>query len=120
MRFLIDQALSPAVAELLVTAGHDAAHVRDYAMQMATDSAILDRAHDEGRIVVSADTDFGTLLVLRRHPSSSVVLFRRGTQRRPEEQAALLLANLPAIEADLNEGSIVVLEPNRLRVRRLP
>jgi predicted nuclease of predicted toxin-antitoxin system len=30
MRFLIDNDLSPAVVTLLVAAGHDATHVRDY------------------------------------------------------------------------------------------
>ena len=47
MRFLIDQALSPAVAERLTDAGHDATHVRDYGMQAASDDEIFDAPVEE-------------------------------------------------------------------------
>jgi predicted nuclease of predicted toxin-antitoxin system len=44
MRFLIDNALSPALTALLQQAGHDAIHVRELGLQHADDEVIFERA----------------------------------------------------------------------------
>jgi predicted nuclease of predicted toxin-antitoxin system len=117
---LIDNALSPQLADLLCQANHDAVHVRDYNMQDAPDGAIFDFAQEENRCLISADTDFGTLLALRQQTEPSVILLRRPSQRRPAEQAQLLLSNLPAISEAILQGSIISVEETRIRVRSLP
>lgn len=56
MKFLIDNALSPIIAEGLKKAGHDAIHVREYGLQASEDEVIFERAAREDCIIVSADT----------------------------------------------------------------
>ncbi|HMC31393.1 MAG TPA: DUF5615 family PIN-like protein [Candidatus Angelobacter sp.] len=119
MKFLIDNALSPELAKFLQQANHDAVHVRERNLHRADDEVIFEAAAAENRVIVSADTDFGTILALRKQLLPSVILFRHPTPRRPDQQARLLLANLPSFSEDLVQGAIVVLRQDRIRVRRL-
>ena len=70
--------------------------------------------------MISADTDFGEILARSNAAGPSIVLFRRQGQRPAEEVAALLLANLPAVAADIDGGAVVVFDADRVCVRRLP
>jgi predicted nuclease of predicted toxin-antitoxin system len=116
----IDNNLSPLLAEGLKAAGHDAVHLRDLGMQAAPDSAVLQRALVDERVLVSADTDFGGLLSRSRATGPSVLLIRRLAGRRAAEQSAIILANLDQIAEDLTAGAVVVIGDDWIRIRRLP
>lgn len=120
MKFLIDNALPPILAELLRANELDARHVREYGMQQASDQEILERARKESRIIVSADTDFGTLLALENANSPSFVLFRNPELVTAAHYQESLLQVLSVAGNDLTAGCVITVRPGRLRIRMLP
>lgn len=64
MKFLIDMPLPPALARWLATQGHDAIHASAAGLDRSTDPAILTRARQEARTVITADLDYPRLLAL--------------------------------------------------------
>jgi len=68
--------------------------MRDIGLASATDTVVIDEARTQGRVLISADTDFGTLLARGHATQLSFVLMRRASGRRAAEQAANILSNL--------------------------
>jgi predicted nuclease of predicted toxin-antitoxin system len=120
VRFIVDANLLPRLAMSLNEAGHDAVHVADLGLSRATDLEILEVADRDERVVVSADTDFGTLLAMGHRRRPSVLLLRFASPRRAEQVASVLHLNLPAIADAIDVGSVVVVEDGRIRIRSLP
>jgi predicted nuclease of predicted toxin-antitoxin system len=120
VKLLVDANLSPRLVSLLTQAGHDVTHVFDLGMAEADDETVLARALAEERAVVTADTDFVTMLALTGAELPSVVLVRRDTGRRVAALASLLVANVAPLDVEIREGCIVVVEADRVRMRSLP
>ena len=92
----------------------------DIGLLSASDEVILAHAVASGQVIVSADTDFGELLAVSGATRPSVVLLRSADRLTPDQQAAVLAENLPAVAAELDMGAAVSIARGRLRVRLLP
>lgn len=119
MKFLVDNAISPFVAEKLREKGYDAVHVREVGMHTCKDQEIFEKALKENRTIISADTDFATLLYLWDKNKPSLILFRRGCHK-PQAQVEILLKYIPELKKELESGHIIVFEKERIRLRKLP
>jgi predicted nuclease of predicted toxin-antitoxin system len=71
-------------------------------------------------VIVSADSDFGELLAASRGATRPSVVLLRSADGTPDEKAAVLAANPPAVAGDLEAGAVVTIARGRMRVRALP
>lgn len=118
MRFLLDMGVSWRVAEWLRGLGHDAVHLLERGLARMADLDVAALAREERRILLTCDLGFGKLVRLATPAGPSVLLFRLS-----EEGADRIIACLPGIlepfAAELEQGAIVVVEDNRIRLHRL-
>jgi len=119
MKFIVDMNLEPNWVVVLRENGFEAEHWSDIGSPTATDEEIISLAGRERAVVLTQDLDFGTLLAHLRLNMPSVVLLRT-RNARPSRTAAELTWLLRRYLADLEDGVLLVVDPDRHRIRRLP
>lgn len=119
LRFLADMNISPKTVKALQEHGWDAIRVSEILPVDADDEEVLQRARREGRVVVTQDLDFSSLLALGGHDRPSLVTLRMSVSD-PETISQRLLQVLPQIEGALQEGYAVTVEEVVVRKRKLP
>jgi len=119
MKLLLDQGLPLSAAALLRDAGFDTVHVGEIGMAEAEDSAIIQKAREDGRVVATLDADFHTLLALDMAVTPSVIRIRI-ERLRARALTDLLLKVMTECADSIKQGSAITVEPSRIRIRRLP
>jgi predicted nuclease of predicted toxin-antitoxin system len=77
-KLLTDENIHPAVVQFLRSQGFDVLDVATANLQGGLDVDVLRHAVTEGRVVVTHDSDFGTLAMLAGEPIIGIVYLRPG------------------------------------------
>lgn len=117
MRFCANENLPGVCIEALRSCGHDVLWIRE-AMPGAPDEMVLARALSEGRILLTFDKDFGTLVFrMGQRASHGIVLFR--IAQPSAEAVAETVTRILASRTDWT-GHFTVVDDFAVRMRPLP
>lgn len=113
MKILLDTCIWGGAIEALKASGHDVLWAGTWDVDPGDDE-ILALAHQEGRVLVTLDKDFGELAVVRDQPHAGIVRLVNWSAR---QQASICLSVLSRYAAELQTGAIITVDPGRVRVR---
>ena len=99
--------------------GHDVVHWQYLGPRDAPDASLIALAVETGRVILTADLDFGEAVTLLGLTGPSVVQLRTESTN-PARISDLVAQMIVQAEPDLMAGAVVTIEPGRTRVRRLP
>lgn len=119
MKLLVDMNLSPRWVSLLVDAGIEAAHWSMLGARNAPDIEIMAFAKANGFVVLTHDLDFSAILAATHGDKPSVVQIR-AEDVSPDVIGGLVIDALRQMSAELEEGALLTIDPNRTRLRLLP
>ena len=119
MKFLADQDIWKATVDLLRSWGHDIMTASEIDLARASDEELLTKARNEGRLLVTRDSDYGTLVYLGNKPSNGVILLRIEPQTQNEVHMELKRL-LDVHREDELRRAFCTVETGRHRIRRLP
>jgi predicted nuclease of predicted toxin-antitoxin system len=116
LRLLVDENMPGSLVRGLRARGHDVLAVKE-SMRGADDEAVIARAHDDARVLLTQDKDFGELAFRRRLPAGSGIMLFRLSGPNPDADAARMLDALD-IRSDWT-GHVAVVTDDRVRMRPL-
>ncbi len=113
MKLLLDACVWGGAKLVLQAEGYDVHWAGDWDTDPG-DEAILTRAYQEGRVLITLDKDFGELAIVHRQPHCGIV---RLVGFRAQEQGRVCSQILKTYEHELNQGALITVEPDRVRIR---
>jgi len=116
MRFLVDRCAGKTIADWLRLQGHDVVESRERGPDPG-DSVLLDWAANEARVLVTIDTDFGQLVFFDRRPHAGLI---RLPDVRASQRVLLMEHILARYTAELEQGLIITVQNDRIRISKSP
>ncbi len=113
MKVLLDTCVWGGAKSVLEAQGHEVIWSGDWP-QDPGDSEILAQAHQENRVLVTIDKDFGELAIVYGQPHSGIM---RLVGLSARQQGAVCVQVLALHGHELQAGAIITADSKRIRVR---
>ena len=118
MQVLVDEDLPRSLVGELQRAGISAQHVLELGARGRSDDEILALARSKDLTLITGDVGFGNLLRYPLDSHAGIVIARFPNELATASTNAAIVAALRSLTAEEVHGTLVIIEPGRIRLRR--
>ncbi|MCR4317505.1 MAG: DUF5615 family PIN-like protein [Planctomycetes bacterium] len=118
MKFVIDEDMSRSLSKELRAAGHETLDVRDHGLRGKSDSEVYDFAQAENAVLVTGDLGFGNILNFPIGKNRGIVIVHFPNNISANLINREVIAALDVLSSDEVEGSLIIIHPGKVRIRK--
>jgi predicted nuclease of predicted toxin-antitoxin system len=115
MKFKLDENLSPSLAALFASQGHDAHSIIEQSLSGKPDALVIEVCRTESRCLVTFDLDFANIHAYPPSSNQGIVALRLTNQSHASAEAAVQRI-LPLLKSEPLAGSLWIVEDHRVRI----
>ena len=116
MNLLADESIDKPIVDRLRQDGHSVLYIAEFSPSI-DDDTVLQRANQNGALLITADKDFGELVFRQKRIHVGVVLVRLANV--PSQAKARIVSTVFARHGNELLNAFSVISPERVRIRRV-
>lgn len=117
LKLLTDENVLPRIVSFLRKKGIDVVDVKERRWHGNEDKYLMEVANKEKRVILTHDADFGTLAINEGIPCYGIIYLR--LKNLKVSNVINILEKLLVVDKEIPEGSVIVVEDTRLRIRTI-
>ena len=118
MKFKLDENLGDIGRDLLESEGYDVMTLAQQSMSGFNDPSIYVVCHDEGRVLLTLDHDFGHALRFPPYETAGIAVLECRGPQSPRAIKARIAELIVVLRSNSIDGQLWIVEPGRVRIRQ--
>ncbi len=118
VKIVLDEDMPRSIKQVLTILGYEVKDIRDHGLRGADDNKIFQFAQDNGAVLMTGDQGFGNPLQFPLESHNGIVIVHFPTEIPTEKINLEVGRKLNGLKEEDFRGSLIVIEPGKVRVKR--
>lgn len=118
VKFVIDEDISRLTGKVLEQSNYTVLDIRDYNLRGSNDDIIFKFAQDNSAVLLTGDLGFANILKFPLNSHYGIVVLHFPNAMSTSRINQILITSLSSLSEKDYPGNLIIIEPDRIRIKR--